>query len=124
MSLIKCVECGEEISDKLNCCSNCGYPLKNETKKNSKNIGIGIAFIFLGIFAIIWGISLDYVGLPSSKEYYGGDAYSGIQNAASTTANNVNYVGEMLCSGLKGIMLTLGGTIILYGVSVIKKEEN
>ena len=124
MSLIKCVECGEEISDKLDCCSNCGYPLKNETKKYNKNIGIGIAFIFLGIFAIGWGISLNYAGLPSSKEYYGGDAYTGIQNASSTTANNVNYVGETLCSGLKGITITLGGALILYGVSIMKKEEN
>lgn len=29
MSLIKCPECGKEISDKSEICINCGYPIKN-----------------------------------------------------------------------------------------------
>lgn len=124
MSLIKCVECGEEISEKLKCCSNCGYPLKNNTRNINKNIRMGIAFILLGVFAIIWGLNLDYLGVSSISQSYGGDAYTGIQNAASKTANNINALGDTLCSGLKGIMITFGGTIILYGVSVMKKEKN
>ena len=27
MALIKCPECGKEISDKANACVHCGYPL-------------------------------------------------------------------------------------------------
>ena len=35
MALIKCEECGKEISDKANACPNCGYPLeKNQKFKN------------------------------------------------------------------------------------------
>lgn len=30
MALIKCPECGKEISDKASACINCGYPLKQE----------------------------------------------------------------------------------------------
>lgn len=30
MALIKCPECGKEISDKSDKCVNCGYPLKTE----------------------------------------------------------------------------------------------
>lgn len=30
MALIKCPECGKEISDAAKSCPNCGYPLKNE----------------------------------------------------------------------------------------------
>lgn len=30
MSLIKCSECGHEISDKAEYCVNCGCPIKNE----------------------------------------------------------------------------------------------
>ena len=31
MSLIKCPECGKEISDKSVQCIHCGYPLNNKT---------------------------------------------------------------------------------------------
>lgn len=30
MALIKCPECGKEISDKANACIHCGYPLNEE----------------------------------------------------------------------------------------------
>jgi len=33
MALIKCQECGQEISDEVVACPKCGYPLKTETKK-------------------------------------------------------------------------------------------
>lgn len=33
MSLIKCPECGKEISDKATVCIHCGYPIKEETDK-------------------------------------------------------------------------------------------
>ncbi len=32
MALIKCPECGKEISDTCDQCIHCGYKLKNETK--------------------------------------------------------------------------------------------
>lgn len=36
MALIKCPECGKEVSDKATNCINCGYPL-NEPVVNSTN---------------------------------------------------------------------------------------
>ncbi len=36
MSLIKCPECGKEISDKSDKCIHCGYPLKKHTIINNK----------------------------------------------------------------------------------------
>lgn len=30
MALIKCPECGKEISDQATSCPNCGYPISNE----------------------------------------------------------------------------------------------
>ncbi len=36
MALIKCPECGKEISDKAPKCIHCGYPLKKEPKKEEK----------------------------------------------------------------------------------------
>lgn len=34
MALIKCPECGKEISDRSKVCIHCGYPLEEETNKN------------------------------------------------------------------------------------------
>lgn len=31
MALIKCPECGKEVSDKANACPNCGYPINEST---------------------------------------------------------------------------------------------
>ena len=35
MALIKCIECGKEVSDKAEVCVHCGYPLKKEKTKDS-----------------------------------------------------------------------------------------
>ena len=116
MSLI---ECGKEVSDTLNCCSNCGCPIK----KNRGKFVLGIMYILLGIGSIIWGLQLDYYGVSSMDETYGGDAYTGIQNAASTTANNVNELGYTLTNGLRGILVVMGGAIVLHGLTVMSKKE-
>jgi len=31
MALIKCPECGKQISDKASCCPNCGYPMASRS---------------------------------------------------------------------------------------------
>jgi len=61
MSLIKCIECGKEVSDKAPACPNCAYPLHAQTieatgKKYKKNqllslvaMGLGGGMIFTGI---------------------------------------------------------------------------
>lgn len=36
MGLIKCPECGKEISDKAEMCVNCGFPIKNYLKEKGK----------------------------------------------------------------------------------------
>lgn len=72
MALIKCSECGKEISDKAKACPNCGCPVKVEQKNNEipnnkqkeKNAGfitflniiryiIGIFFLFASLICLI-----------------------------------------------------------------------
>lgn len=43
MSLIKCNECGKEISDKAKKCPNCGYSIKKESKSYCKECGNKLA---------------------------------------------------------------------------------
>ena len=118
MALVKCKECGKEISSSSSVCPNCGIELKSFNKSKV----IGISFIVVGVVSIIWGLGLNYSGISSSDKIYGGDAYTGIQNASSTTANNVKKLGETVCSGLKGILVVMGGAIIIYGASIVIKD--
>ena len=37
MALIKCPECGKEISDKSDVCIHCGYPIKTKIINKEKN---------------------------------------------------------------------------------------
>lgn len=63
MALIKCTECGKEISDKAATCPNCGCPvthelpneLKQSTNSNSrkKSTGCLIIFIIFGAFCFL-----------------------------------------------------------------------
>lgn len=57
MSLIKCPECGKEISDKATVCIHCGYPIKEETDKinieqNTKKFCISVHEFRMFIYAI------------------------------------------------------------------------
>ena len=91
-------------------------------KKLLKGFGI-----ILGLVTIVLAISVfsQSVGYSEGSYSYGGDAYTGIQNAAAQTANNVQDVGEMIRTGL-GCILILHGAILLsvaICIDVPKKEK-
>ena len=66
MALIKCSECGKEVSDKATACPNCGapieksaissfdasqYPVNRKTKKKDSPIAnVGLAFVIVAFF--------------------------------------------------------------------------
>ena len=49
MALIKCPNCGEQISDKATVCPKCGKTIDSKSQKKTKkeivNLGIVIAFV-------------------------------------------------------------------------------
>lgn len=60
MPLIKCPECGKEISDKASTCPNCAYPIHAQTieatgKKWKRNKVLGIVLIVIGVSGIVSG---------------------------------------------------------------------
>lgn len=55
MALIKCPECGKEISDTVNKCVNCGYLLKTKRKINDKVIICGGVISVLVVLCIVFG---------------------------------------------------------------------
>ena len=72
------------------------------------------AFLLIGIAAVVFSIvmfSLD-VGSYESNQYYGGDAYTGIQQAAAQSANNVQALAVIAKLGFGFVLLTAGLTLI------------
>jgi len=69
MALIKCKECGKEVSDKAAACPGCGAPIApsspvvslkpsshaNVTRTGAKWEGIGFILIILGMFMLFVG---------------------------------------------------------------------
>lgn len=78
MALIKCPECGNEMSDTAKSCPKCGYLLKKFNLVKHKKIStyvlvIGI-ILFVGI--IIWSVNTSSEDLAVYTGYYFGNATS------------------------------------------------
>ena len=85
-------------------------------KKNVLIIGF-IALIILGVSMISYANDSSNSGRTTSMESYGGDAYTGIQQASATTANNVYKNNDNLLFYIKsnGIFYVIAGaTGLLY----------
>ena len=78
-----------------------------------------ILFVIIGIVAIV--MSFEAYDLPTggyeSSSAYGGDAYTGIQNAAAQTANNVRYVTEAVGYVGGSLLMVTGLILIAVGVN-------
>ena len=81
--------------------------------------------IILGVLTIVLSFVVfsKSVGYYESNMSYGGDAYTGIQNAAAQAANNVQYVGEMIRFALGSQMLVMGLAMVLGSVCIRTKEQ-
>ena len=82
----------------------------------SKTKLFGIGGIISGILSIIMGFSVmgSYTGSWEASNSYGGDAYTGIQNAAAQTANNVQDLADIAAKGFGWILVVLGLAIIFF----------
>lgn len=88
--------------------------LSNKISKGKTFFPIGgiISGIISAIFGIImFGMS---VGGYESTSSYRGDAYTGIQNAAAQTANNVKALASIAKSGFAFLLIALGLISIFY----------
>ena len=43
MALIKCPECGKDVSERASCCPNCGYPINELSKNDNLEPLVGIS---------------------------------------------------------------------------------
>lgn len=84
------------------------------------------------IFGIISGIiSIIYAFIIKTMENgdvvntitYGGDAYTGMQNAGAQTANNIFHLNEMIQTGLFAFFLIFGIALICFFYSQFKNQN-
>lgn len=64
------------------------------------------------------------VGSFENNSAYGGDAYTGIQNAAAQTAVNVYYLNQILRFGFFAILLVAGIALLCHYVPILMSEMN
>lgn len=96
-------------------------------KRINGNILCYILGVIGGFISIILGLVVSGMSIGSyrSSITYNGDAYTGIQNAAAQTANNVQDVADILNTGISSLLVVLGIAMIAYfGLKYFKNKEN
>lgn len=91
-------------------------------RKATAKIIIAVLIIVLGaVVAYLGGTGelVDFDVYYTSHETYGGDAYTGIQNAAANTANNVNRLGLFMSNTVEYMFLFGGILIALLGAYML-----
>lgn len=75
MALIKCSECGSDVSEKASACPKCGCPIDaikeiivNQKKKKTKNIIKGVATF--AVLALIIIAIVMFINRPNTDGYY------------------------------------------------------
>lgn len=93
-----------------------------DSRKNLANkltsILLGICLPIFGVIAIVLGNNMNHMATYNITEStkYGGDAYTGIQNAAADTSNNIRTLGNQFANIVGQIMIFLGIFIIVLGI--------
>ena len=89
MALIKCSECGKEISDKAKKCPHCGTKYKSENENDRKGFPTGLMFILIVIFVAVIFIIMNY----NKKDY--NNSTSGIkENTNEIIGNEIKTKNE------------------------------
>ena len=86
-----------------------------------------IFFALVGIACFMTGIQVykSDIGGMSSYQEYGGDAFTGIQNAEVQTGGLVRIQSDILAKGLGSIMIFGGLTLIVCAIPTnLKRKED
>ena len=81
--------------------------------------------IVSGILSFIFGIIMfaQETGYMEYDKQYGGDAYTGIQNAAAQTASNVKNLAEATKNGFAFLLIVIGLIAIFYFAMKLKSKK-
>ena len=84
-----------------------------------------ILLVIVGIISIGLSVSCfqKETGSRESRSVYGGDAFTGIQNAGARTASNVKDLAEIVKYGFGSILLVGGLSLIVLAIPGGSKEQ-
>lgn len=84
-----------------------------------------ILFSFVGVLSILLAIVCfnKNTGSWASSSIYGGDAFTGIQNASAKSANNVQTLSEIVRFGFGSVLLVGGLVLLVVAIPEGKKSE-
>ncbi|WP_034451153.1 hypothetical protein [Butyrivibrio sp. AE2032] len=85
-----------------------------------------IAGIISGIISIVFSFVIKSMSAGSYErsQTYGGDAYTGIQNASAQAANNVKDLTLLVQSGIFAFLLVFGIALICFFLSRLFEETH
>ena len=117
----------EEIFDRPEAASAEGQPRQSEETSRKAMEGLrkageklsavaAVGGILSGILSFIFGIVMlsQGVGSYANNMQYGGDAYTGIQNAAAQTARNVKALATIAKDGFGFLLMAVGLIAVFY----------
>lgn len=85
-----------------------------------------IFLVIAGIVSI--GLSIHCFNMNEgeycSDSMYGGDAYTGMQNASASAARNVKTLSKIVKSGFGSTLLVCGLTLIAFSIQGKKEEKD
>lgn len=128
-----CKNCGQEVDENKLVCPSCGCEIadyKNtalekassndsvsDTSKGSDvysfGVFISVCVFLVGIAFIFFDFFYNY-GATEHSYTYGGDAYTGIQNAAAQAATNVYYLTSVFTKGIGVLISSIGAVSFCY----------
>lgn len=79
---------------------------------------VSVIGIINGILSFIFAYYVNSMdtGKFISRESYGGDAYTGIQNAAANSGNNIQELCMLVQSGFTYFFIVFGIAMIVFGL--------
>lgn len=85
-----------------------------------------ILFIIIGVAAIIAGLVCFVLDTGSYERNvtYGGDAYTGIQNASAQAANNIQLLSVIVKTGFGISFIIIGLILIVIGATISNPINN
>lgn len=101
-------------------------PAMGAVKEKVKGKVSSILGMISGILSILFGFitMAQDTGSWEPSNSYGGDAYTGIQNAAAQAANNIQDLAEIVKTGLGLLLIALGLIAIFYFVTKMNTLSN
>lgn len=118
MALIKCTECGKEISDSAVSCPNCGCKTSHgQTEAQAKGLLVGW---IIGVAGLVIGLILFFTGHSALQEYK--DSFLGSHNwETGRWVEDSEAVGAFMKKVI-GIGMSIGGLVSMFIMNAKAKE--